>query len=161
MKELLDILILDSYKLVGFLLEYIVIFMAICADLVVGIRKAKREGKLRTSFGFRKTLDKVIQYYSAVFFLSFVDILQMYLVGGLMRDLGWTLFSFPIITFIATFYICIIEYRSIREKRDVKVNARIDEITTLLSSILKDKGNFEVVDSVIDTLRKVKDIKKG
>ena len=82
----------------------------------------------------------------------------MYLVGGLINELGWKLFSFPIITFVGTIYICIIEYRSIKEKRDAKENARIDEVTRLLSELIKDNKNFEAVDNLITTLRKIKDV---
>lgn len=158
MYRLLEILSLDSYRLVAFVLEYLVVFVAICADLFAGLRKAKKENKLRTSFGFRKTLDKILQYYGVLFFLSFIDILQMYLVGGLINEMGWKLFAFPIITFIGTIYICIIEYRSIKEKRDTKENARIDEVTRLLSELIKDNKNFEAVDNLITTLRKIKDV---
>lgn len=158
MHRLLEILSLDSYRLVAFVLEYLVVFVAICADLFAGLRKAKKENKLRTSFGFRKTLDKILQYYGVLFFLSFIDILQMYLVGGLINEMAWKLFAFPIITFISTIYICIIEYRSIEEKRDAKENARIDEVTRLLSELIKDNKNFEAVDNLITTLRKIKNI---
>lgn len=158
MNKLLEILSLDAYRLIAFVLEYLVVFVAICADLLAGIRKAKKEHKIRTSFGFRKTLDKILQYYGVLFFLSFIDILQMYLVGGLINELGWKLFSFPIITFVGTIYICIIEYRSIKEKRDAKENARIDEVTRLLSELIKDNKNFEAVDNLITTLRKIKDV---
>lgn len=158
MHRLLEILSLDSYRLVAFVLEYLVVFVAICADLFAGLRKAKKENKLRTSFGFRKTLDKILQYYGVLFFLSFVDILLMYLVGGLINEMGWKLFAFPIITFIGTIYICIIEYGSIKEKRDAKENARIDEVTRLLSELIKDNKNFEAVDNLITTLRKIKDV---
>lgn len=161
MHRLLEILSLDSYRLVAFVLEYLVVFVAICADLFAGLRKAKKENKLRTSFGFRKTLDKIIQYYGVLFFLSFVDILHMYLVGGLINEMGWKLFAFPIITFIGTIYICIIEYGSIKEKRDAKENARIDEVTRLLSELIKDNKNFEAVDNLIITLRKIKDVNEG
>lgn len=158
MHRLLEILSLDSYRLVAFVLEYLVVFVAICADLFAGLRKAKKENKLRTSFGFRKTLDKILQYYGVLFFLSFVDILHMYLIGGLINEMGWKLFAFPIITFIGTIYICIIEYGSIKEKRDAKENARIDEVTRLLSELIKDNKNFEAVDNLITTLRKIKDV---
>ena len=158
MHRLLEILSLDSYRLVALVLEYLVVFVAICADLVAGLRKAKKEKKLRTSFGFRKTLDKILQYYGVLFFLSFIDILQMYLIGGLINEMGWKLFAFPIITFIGTIYICIIEYRSIKEKRDAKENARIDEITRLLSEMIKDNKNFEAVDNLITTLKKIKNV---
>lgn len=158
MRELLETLTLDRYKLIAFVLEYVVVFVGICADLFAGIRKARKEHKLRTSFGFRKTLDKILQYYGVLFFLSFIDILQMYLVGGLMNELEWKLFAFPIITFVGTIYICIIEYKSIKEKRDAKEKARIDEITRLLSEFAKDNKNFEAVDNVINTLKKIKDV---
>ena len=158
MDKLLEMLTLDSYKLVAFVIEYIVIFMAICADLSAGLHKARKEGKARTSFGFRKTMEKINQYYSVALFLSFIDILQMYLVGGLMDQLGLKLFAFPIVTFIGTIYICIIECKSIKEKRDVKENARIEEVTRLLSSILKDEKNVTAVENLIDTLKKIKDV---
>lgn len=161
MSELLDILTLDKYKLIAFVLEYLVIFAAICTDLSAGLRKAKRDGKIRTSFGFRKTLEKINQYYSVALFLSFIDILQMYLVGGLMDQLGMKLFAFPIVTFVGTIYICIIEYKSIKEKRDVKENARIEEVTRLLSSILKDEKNVTAVENLISTLKKIKDVNES
>lgn len=157
-KELLQSLLLDKYRLIGFALEYIVIFVAICADLFAGIRKARKENKLRTSFGFRKTLDKILQYYGVAFFTTFIDILLIYIINGIGTELGWKIFAFPIMTLIVTFYVCFIEYRSIREKRDAKENARIDEINRLLSELLKDKSNWEVVENLINALKKMKNI---
>lgn len=158
MKELFETLLLDRYRLIAFALEYIVIFAAICADLFAGLRKARRENKLRTSFGFRKTLDKILQYYGVAFFATFIDILIIYIVNGLALELGFKMFAFPIITLIVTFYVCFIEYRSIREKRDAKENARIDEVNRLLSELLKDKSNWEVVENLITALKKVKNV---
>ena len=158
MHDFLDILTLDRYKLIAFVLEYIVIFAAICCDLSAGLRKARRDGKIRTSFGFRKTLEKINQYYSVALFMSIIDILQMYLVGGLIEQMGWKLFAFPIATFIAVIYICVIEYKSVKEKRDIKENARIEEVTRLLSSILKDEKNVAAVENLIATLKKIKDV---
>lgn len=161
MNEFLDILTLDRYKLIAFVLEYLVIFAAICADLSAGLRKAKRDGKIRTSFGFRKTLEKINQYYSVAIFLSFIDLLQMYLVSGLMEQLDLKLFAFPIVTFVGAIYMCIIEYKSIKEKRDVKENARVEEVTRLLSELIKDNKNFEAVDNLINTLKKIKNVNES
>ena len=41
---------------------YIVVILAIFFDLLAGIRKAKQRGEFRSSFGFRKTIDQILQY---------------------------------------------------------------------------------------------------
>lgn len=57
--------------------EYILVFFAVMADLISGVRKAKKRGELRSSYGFRKTVDKLGKYYLPLFALTVVDFMQM------------------------------------------------------------------------------------
>ena len=151
--DILASLTLDRYRIVAILLEYIVILLAIIADLITGVNKAKREGKLRTSYGFRKTLSKMSQYFGAAFWATFIDVLQMYLILGFNNETNHRIFMFPFVTLILTFYVCVIEYKSIRENRETKTNARIEEVTNDLKALLKSKDNIETLEKIVAILR--------
>ncbi|MDE5692836.1 MAG: hypothetical protein K2I09_02815 [Duncaniella sp.] len=53
--------------------EYLGIFLAVSADLVSGLRKARRDGRRCTSRGLRRTVAKLSSYYLALFCLTVVD----------------------------------------------------------------------------------------
>ena len=38
---------------------YMLVFMVVGADLWSGVRKAKRRGEVRSSYGFKRTVDKM------------------------------------------------------------------------------------------------------
>ena len=50
-------------------LEYLLVLIAVLADLVSGVRKAKQMGLARRSKAFRRTIDKLARYYNALFAL--------------------------------------------------------------------------------------------
>lgn len=53
--------------------EYVGVALAVMADLVSGVRKARREGQSCTSRGLRRSVSKLSSYYLLMFCLSVID----------------------------------------------------------------------------------------
>ena len=56
---------------------YLMVLLAIMADLWSGVRKAKKNGIARSSYGFKRTIDKVARYYNVMLALTVIDVMQM------------------------------------------------------------------------------------
>ena len=57
--------------------EYVMVLLAVIADLVSGLRKARMRGEARRSKALRRTVDKLCRYYNALFALSVIDAMQI------------------------------------------------------------------------------------
>ena len=64
---------------------YMLVFMAVGTDMWSGVRKAKRRGEVRSSYGFKRTVDR---YYNLLIALTVVDCMQMGGVWYLDGDYG-------------------------------------------------------------------------
>ena len=102
-------------------LEYLLVLIAVLADLVSGVRKAKKMGVARRSKAFRRTVDKLARYYNALFALSIVDAMQLLAIAYLraVESLD-SLPLFPLFTLLGAIGIALIELKSIFEKAEVK-----------------------------------------
>ncbi|MFV0467453.1 MAG: phage holin family protein, partial [Dysgonomonas sp.] len=78
--------------------EYLLVLMAVLVDLVAGCRKAKKRGELRSSYGFRKTVDKLGRYYLPLFALTIVDMMQLIVVWYLNEFYGYTIPLLPVVS---------------------------------------------------------------
>lgn len=128
---------------------YMLVLLMVGADLWSGVRKAKLRGETRTSYGLRKTVSKLTQYYNILLALTVVDCMQM---GGF-----WYLDSyydyhvpiFPVITLIGAIGIGIIEIKSIYEKAEDKVKSEYQEVAILAAHIAKNRDNPEDIAKVV------------
>lgn len=87
------------------LLAFIIVSAAIAIDLFYGIRRAKRLGVARTSYGFRRTVTKCLQYYSVMLFAFMLDVL-----ASIVDQINMPYFSFIMAAFLVY-----IEFKSVRE----------------------------------------------
>lgn len=112
--------------------EYAGVFVAVMADLFSGVRKSLSAGCKCTSWGLRRTVDKIARYYLALFSLTLID--GMYVTASLvMRDSGITILpSFPFLTTFGAIGLAMIEVKSILERTDEKGDL------SLAASLLKD-----------------------
>lgn len=95
--------------------EYLGILIAVLADLVSGLRKARRDGIACTSGGLRRTVAKLSSYYLAIFCLTVVDGIT---VSALLTlaDMGQpTIPAFPYLTTLGSLSLALIEAKSIAE----------------------------------------------
>ncbi len=113
-------------------LEYLGVFIAVIADLVSGVCKSLSSGNRCTSWGLRRTVDKLARYYLALFSLSLID--GMYVLAAIaLAESGFS--SLPAFPFLSTFGsigLALIEVKSILERSDDKGDL------SLAASLLKD-----------------------
>lgn len=120
---------------------YIAVLLAILADLVSGCRKAKKDGFLRSSKGLRRTVRKIGEYYNLMFVISVIDIVQMVAIF----QGGWNFVQMPFLSFAATIFLCIIELKSIYERRSEKERADMETVAKFLANAIKNKDTKEVI----------------
>lgn len=123
--------------------EYILVLFTVVADLISGIRKAKQRGELRSSYGFRRTVDKLGRYYLPLFALTIVDTMQMIVVGYLNGYHGYSIPLLPILTLFGAIGIGIIEIKSILEKAEDKV--KFERVGALAGNIIKNKDDAAAI----------------
>ena len=126
---------------------YILVLLMIFADLWSGLRKAKRNGETRTSYGYRRTISKMAQYYNLLIAGSIVDSIYGLLCWYLENYYQTSLWLFPFITFIIALVLCLIEIKSIREKAEDKV--RFDRAGQVVQQVLINRENLEEVAKTI------------
>lgn len=120
--------------------EYILVLLAICADLWSGVRKAKERGEARTSYGYKRTVDKLSRYYNFMFAFTVLDAMQMVGVWYLGQFYGYGVPLFPVATLLGAIALCAIEIKSIYEKADEKERAEYQDVLFLAKEIAKYKS---------------------
>ena len=132
---------------------YMLVLFAILADLWSGVRKAKQNGIVRSSYGFKRTIDKIARYYNVLLALSIVDAMQMASLWYLEKYYNYHIPIFPVITLLGAIGVCLIEIKSIYEKAEDKV--RIENAANLAGKIYANKDDVtEIIKSVMDYMNK-------
>lgn len=128
---------------------YILVLFAILADLWSGVRKAKKNGIARSSYGYKRTIDKLARYYNVLLALSVVDAMQIASLWYLEQYYAIKFPMFPFITLIGAIGVCLIEIKSIYEKAEDKV--RIENVGLLAGKIASNpKDISDIVHAVMD-----------
>lgn len=141
------------YVLISILLLYVAALVCVFADLRAGIRKARENGVFRSSYGYRKTVKKIAEYFNMMIILTVIDSIQMALVYILGLQMSWTLPFIPLFTAIGAFIVAFIELKSVREKQSDKDKARVDDAVETLLKILKNPDNREIAINVVEHLK--------
>lgn len=137
---------------------YFLVFIAIVADLWSGVRKAKINGVARSSYGYRRTVDKISRYYNVLLALTVVDAMQMSSIWYLDTYYHYDkLPMFPFITLVGAIGLCVIEIKSIYEKAEDKV--RIENVTALAGKIITNKDDISEIVKAVVTYMKEPEVK--
>lgn len=153
---------LNELFIVGWMLFgiYIEVFIMILADLWSGVRKARIRGEVRSSFMYKKTIDKIARYYNALIALTVIDAMQMGGVWYLDGYYGWSIPIFPVVTLLGALGISLVELKSIYEKADEKVKSDYKDVALLAAEIVKHKTNpTEIIEALDEYLKKDKETK--
>ena len=67
-------------------------------DFWSGIRKAKKNNIVRSSYGFRRTVEKIKEYYNAMTALTIIDAMQVSVIWYLET---YYQYSIPIVPFVS------------------------------------------------------------
>lgn len=148
---------LDELFITGWMLFsiYIEVFIMILADLWSGLRKAKQRGEVRSSYGYKKTIDKIGRYYNALIALTIIDTMQISGVWYLDNYYGWAIPIFPVVTLLGALGISLVELKSICEKANQKVRNDYKELYVLVSEIAKYKTDpSEIARAVVNYINK-------
>ena len=126
---------------------YILVLLMIFADLWSGVRKAKRLGIARNSYGYRRTISKMAQYYNLLITCTIINNIYKMLSWFLKTYYQTSLWLFPFITFFMAIVLCLIEIKSIREKAEDKV--RFDRAGQVVQQVFINRDNLEEVAKTI------------
>ena len=75
---------------------YILILFMIGLDFWSGIRKAKKNNIVRSSYGFRRTVEKIKEYYNAMTALTIIDAMQVSVIWYLETYYQYSIPMFPL-----------------------------------------------------------------
>lgn len=123
------------------------VFIAILTDLWAGLRKARKNGIIRTSYGYKRTVSKMAQYYNLLFALTIIDAMQMSSVWYMETFYDYKFPLFPFITLLGAIGLGFIELKSVYEKAESKV--RFDSAAHLVSQVISNKDNIEAISSAV------------
>lgn len=114
----------------------VVVFIAMGIDLGSGLHKASQRGEVHTSWGFKATLDKFIRYNGSLLITTCMDLFiyfsNLFVAFGLDSMQG-----VPIATCVWGFFLCFIEYKSVRESADMKTKKKMEVAKEELEGIVK------------------------
>lgn len=119
------------------------VFLMVMADLWSGLRKAKKNGVARSSYGFKRTVEKLGRYYNVMFALMVVDAMQLMCIWYINSFHGYNLIFFPFITLLGSIGLSLIELKSIYEKAEDK--QRFHEAGVLINTIVKNRSDIEKI----------------
>ncbi|WP_185226108.1 phage holin family protein [Chryseobacterium indologenes] len=119
------------------------VFLIVMADLWSGVRKAKKNGVARSSYGFKRTVEKLGRYYNVMFALMIVDSMHMTCIWYLNEFHHYNLIFFPFITLLGSIGLSLIELKSIYEKAEDK--QRFHEAGALITTIAKNRSDIEEI----------------
>ena len=148
-------------QLIMLALIYVMVLAVIFLDLWAGIRKAKARGEYRSSYGLRKTVDKISKYFNMIFVVTAIDAVQMLAVYMLNQQAHHNLPLIPILTFLGAIFAGFIELKSIYENSEAKDKAKINEVAKLAGQIVKDHDTQDVVAALIEYLKDKEPAKEG
>lgn len=136
---------------------YALVLFVVFLDLWAGIRKAKQRGEYRSSYGLRKTVDKISRYFNMILVITAIDVVQMLAITQLNPQTNHTLPVLPFFTFIGAMFVGFIELKSIYENNEAKERAKIGDAAKILSQIIQHKDEQEIIAGVIEYLKKEKE----
>lgn len=136
---------------------YALVLFVVFLDLWAGIRKAKQRGEYRSSYGLRKTVDKISRYFNMILVITAIDVVQMLAITQINPQTNHTLPVLPFFTFIGAMFVGFIELKSIYENSEAKERAKIGDAAKILSQIIQHKDEQEIIAGVIEYLKKEKE----
>lgn len=127
----------------------VIVLLAMVIDLLSGINKARQNGKMRTSWGLKRTISKFIMYEGGLLIAAGVDVLMhaSHLYDLLhLHDIR----GVPFITCLVGAFLCVVEFMSVREGADVKTKKEWAETARLIGQVV---ARDELVDVIKDAIK--------
>ncbi|MGV4504030.1 phage holin family protein, partial [Ornithobacterium rhinotracheale] len=129
---------------------WIVVLIAVVVDFVYGVRKAKELGEILTSEGYRRTINKLVFYYSLMGFALLFDFLDVITPVILPHPLP----LIPLFSILGAIALVFTEVKSVYEKAEDKLRRKTDKSVEELIRIFKNRE--DLMGSVLEMLREEK-----
>ena len=126
----------------------LLVFLAMAIDLMAGLRKAKKRGEIRSSWGLKRTIDKFVSYEGAMLIASMADVMVFFchvweIVGLKMLQ------GVPVLSCVLAVFLLLVEFISVREKADEKTKTEISRAGDVLKNVTRE----EVLKAIADALK--------
>ena len=112
----------------------------------MAFKKQKKIGEFITSEGFRRTIHKVVYYYSMMIFGLLFDFLNPF-----SYYFPYPISILPIITILFGIVLVYTEAKSVREKAEDKLRRKTD--SSIIDIVETVKNNKEVMNNLIEFLK--------
>ena len=116
---------------------YACVFVSVVIDLVFGVKRANDLNIARTSFGYRRSITKLISYFGLMLMLSIADIASS------------VLFKMPYFSVIGAIGIVIVEMKSVFENIRHR-DKNVEEIQKLLLKFFENKEDIKAFISFLN-----------
>jgi len=123
------------------------VLVAVIIDFLFGVSKSTKAGVTITSGGLRRTVIKMLHYYSLLLFGLMFDIILSYF---------W---SSPLITSLITCYLVYVEFVSVKERYDEKISRDLRANLADLLTVLSEKDRLEAISKILE--RNISEDKKN
>ena len=131
---------------------FIVVFVAMLADLGAGLYKAKLRGEATRSELLKRSSYKFVLYEGGMMVAALIDVC-VFLCHG-FELVGLTiLHGVPVISFLMAIFLCGVEGLSIREKADKKIHSEISRAEKLAKHILTHDQWVDILAGAIQKAR--------
>ncbi len=125
------------------------VILAVIADLISGVYKARQRNEARMSYGFKRTVSKFVMYVSALMLALLIDCALEYVIVSFNSFIP----AIPYATIMISLYIIIfVEGRSILEKAGDKQKKQLSEdvLKTLqMLDKIKEREVFEYISNLV------------
>ena len=124
------------------LVFYMAVLAAILIDLWSGVERARRNGNARTSYGFRRTIIKIKEYFGLLMLFTITDVVASV----------WL--SLPFFTALGAIGMIWVEAKSVHEnKKDIK---GLKDLPQVIIDLLKNKDNISKVVNFLENEQRTK-----
>lgn len=141
-----------AWTVILVLTDYVAVMLAVAVDLRSGTMRARREGRPRTSRGYRRTVDKASRYFVTLLALTIIDVLLVLSVFLLQATAGISLPAFPLFTTLGAIGLTLIEVKSVmensRHRKDLQDAARS------VNDLLQDPA-------ITELMERLRELRKG
>lgn len=134
------------------MLDYAAVIVAVVIDLRSGVIRARREGRRRTSRGYRRTVEKLSRYLTTLLALSAVDALIAGTAMLLVSTMGWNLPVMPLFTTLGALALCFIEGKSVVE--NTQRRSDFTDAASSVTDLLTDADLRRLASTLRDILRR-------
>ncbi len=110
------------------------VLIAILIDLFFGIQKARSLNEIRSSEGYRRSINKFVWYYAVMFFALLFDALL-----PISFFFSFPLSAIPFVSILGATALILTEFKSVREKAEDKVRRKTEASAIEIIELLKNK----------------------